>query len=76
MRKAFSLSTDVATYLHDRWGICVRGGYHCAAKKHEALGLVDRGAVRASLSYFTSFSDVQKLIAAIRTLLKKQKMIK
>ena len=69
-------STDVATYLNDRWGICVRGGYHCAAKKHEALGLVDRGAVRASLSYFTSFSDVQKLIAAIRTLLKKQKMIK
>lgn len=67
-------STDVATYLNDKWGICVRGGYHCAAAKHEALGLLDRGAVRASLSYFTSFSDVQKLIVAIKTLIKKQKI--
>lgn len=67
-------STDVSTYLNDKWGICVRGGYHCAAKKHESLGLLDRGAVRASLSYFTSFSDVQKLIIAIKALIKKQKI--
>ena len=68
-------SNEVATYLNEKWGICVRGGYHCAAKKHEALGLLDRGAVRASLSMFTTFSDVQKLIIAIKTLLKKQKLI-
>ncbi len=68
-------STDVATYLDEKWNICVRGGYHCAAKKHEALGLLDRGAVRASLSFFTTFSDVQKLIVAIKSLLKKKKLL-
>lgn len=67
-------STDVASYLNDKWGICVRGGYHCAAKKHEALGLLDRGAVRASLSYFTSFSDVQKLVVAVKALIKNKKI--
>lgn len=68
-------STEVATYLDEKWNICVRGGYHCAAKKHEALGLLDRGAVRASLSFFTTFSDVQKLIVAIKSLLKKKKLL-
>lgn len=68
-------SSEVATYLDEKFGICVRGGYHCAAKKHEALSLLDRGAVRASLSFFTTFSDVQKLIFAIKYLLKKQKLI-
>ncbi len=67
-------STEVATFLDEKWGICVRGGYHCAAKKHEALGLLDQGAVRVSLSYFSSFSDVQKLVLALRTLVKRQKL--
>ena len=68
-------SNDVASLLNEKFGICVRGGYHCAAKKHEALGLLDQGAVRASLSFFTSFSDVQKLIFAIKSILKSKKMI-
>lgn len=67
-------SSEVANLLDEKFGICVRGGYHCAAKKHEALGLLDRGAVRASLSMFTSFSDVQKLTQAIKSILKKQKL--
>lgn len=67
-------SSEVSTILDEKYGICVRGGYHCAAKKHEALGLLDRGAVRASLSMFTSFTDVQKLILAIKSILKKQKL--
>lgn len=68
-------SNDVASLLNEKFGICVRGGYHCAAKKHEALGLLDQGAVRASLSFFTTFSDVQKLIFAIKSILKSKKMI-
>ena len=67
-------SSEVASILDEKYSICVRGGYHCAAKKHEALNLLDRGAVRASLSYFTTFSDVQKLIVAIKNILKKQKI--
>ncbi len=68
-------SNDVASLLNEKFGICVRGGYHCAAKKHEALGLLDEGAVRASLSFFTTFSDIQKLIFAIKSILKSKKMI-
>lgn len=68
-------SNDVASLLNEKFGICVRGGYHCAAKKHEALGLLDQGAVRASISFFTTFSDVQKLIFAIKSILKSKKMI-
>lgn len=68
-------SNEVANILNEKYGICVRGGYHCAAKKHEALGLLDQGAVRASISYFTTFSDIQKLIFAIKSMLKCKKMI-
>ena len=68
-------SSEVASLLDEKYGICVRGGYHCAAKKHEALGLLDRGAVRASLSFFTTFSDVQKFIFAIKSILRSKKLI-
>ncbi len=68
-------SSEVASLLDEKYGICVRGGYHCAAKKHEALGLLDRGAVRASLSFFTTFSDVQKFILAIKSILRSKKLI-
>ncbi len=69
-------SNEVATLFDEKFGICVRGGYHCAAKKHEALGLLDQGAVRISLSYFTTFSDVQKLIFAVKSILKSKKHAK
>ena len=68
-------SSEVASLLDEKYGICVRGGYHCAAKKHEALGLLDRGAVRASLSFFTTFSNVQKFILAIKSILRSKKLI-
>ncbi len=68
-------SNEVASLLNEKYGICVRGGYHCAAKKHEALDLLDQGAVRASISYFTTFSDVQKLIFAVKSILKCKKLI-
>ena len=68
-------SNEVASLLNEKYGICVRGGYHCAAKKHEALGLLDQGAVRVSLSYFTNFVDIQKLIFAIKSILKSKKML-
>ena len=68
-------SSEVASLLDEKYGICVRGGYHCAAKKHEALGLLDRGAVRASLSFFTTFSDVQKFILVIKSILRSKKLI-
>lgn len=63
-------SNDVANILNERYGICVRGGYHCAPIKHKALGTLEQGAVRVSLSYFNTFSDIQRLLFAIKHILK------
>lgn len=46
--------------------ICVRGGYHCAALAHKAIGTVGRGGVRASFGVFNSESDIDALCEAVR----------
>lgn len=66
-------SSDLANILNDRYGICVRGGYHCAPKKHEALHTTDTGLVRVSFSYFNTLQEVEKLIMAIKQILAKKK---
>ncbi len=67
-------SGEVATLLDEHWGICVRGGYHCASLKHKALGTLAGGAVRASISYFNTFTDVQRLVGAVKTIIRKNKI--
>lgn len=63
-------SAEVATYLDEKWNICVRSGYHCAPLKHKALGTLDSGAVRVSMSYFNTYQEIEKLVFAIKMLLK------
>lgn len=64
-------SIEVAQILSDDYGICVRGGLHCAGLKHKALNTINEGVVRVSLSYFNSFSDCENLIKAIKKISKK-----
>lgn len=59
-------SNEVANILNEKYDICVRGGYHCAPIKHKALGTLNQGAVRASISYFNTFTEIQKLIYAVK----------
>lgn len=67
-------STEVANYLNEKWGICVRSGYHCAPLKHKSLSTLDQGAVRVSLSFFNTYQEIEKLVFAIKMFLKhKQK---
>jgi len=63
-------SNEVMTFLDQKYGICTRSGYHCAPKKHEALRTLETGTVRISLSYFNTIPELQKLISAIKNLLK------
>lgn len=63
-------SSEVSQILSDKYGICTRGGLHCAGLKHKALGTLEQGIVRASLSYFNSFSDCLKLVKAIKDIAK------
>jgi cysteine desulfurase family protein len=67
-------SNDVANYLDEKWNICVRSGFHCAPLKHKSLGTLDSGAVRVSMSYFNTYQEIERLVLAIKTLLKHSKM--
>lgn len=56
-------SSSVASRL-DEFGICVRGGLHCAPAVHRKLGTLNQGTVRASFSYLNKKADVNKLCRA------------
>ncbi len=66
-------STEVASFLDEKFGICVRGGFHCAPLKHKSLGTYQSGAIRISLSFYNTYQEVERLVFAIKSFLKKQK---
>ncbi len=66
-------SEEVANYLDEKWGICVRSGLHCAPMKHKSLGTFERGAVRVSMSVFNTYQEIERLVFAIKAFMKQQK---
>jgi cysteine desulfurase family protein len=59
-------SNDVGMILDQDFNIAVRAGYHCAPFIHEFLGTVESyGTIRASLGYFNTQSDIDRLLDAI-----------
>lgn len=64
-------SGEIASLLSEKYDICVRGGYHCAPIKHKALGTLSQGAVRVSISYFNTFSEIQRLVSVIKHISKR-----
>ena len=65
-------SEDVAQLLSGR-GICVRAGLHCSPLAHRALGTIDKGAVRASLSHFNSGEDIDIFLKELEGIAKNKK---
>ena len=60
---------EVGDILNHDYDIAVRTGYHCAPYIHSVIGSIDqKGTVRASLSYFNSEEDVDRLVSAISEL--------
>ena len=57
-------SETVASLLSEN-GICVRSGLHCAPLCHKALGTLETGAVRVSVSHFNSGEDVEEFLQNI-----------
>ncbi len=47
-------------------GICVRGGFHCAALAHRKLKTLGTGVVRASFSPFNTFEEVDYMIKCLK----------
>ena len=61
----------VAAYLSAEHGIGVRDGRFCAHPLLSKLGLAADGAIRASFGVGSTSADVDRLLAALRTLLAK-----
>lgn len=61
------LPSEVATQL-DRYGICVRSGYHCAPFAHRTIGTLDTGTVRVSFGWGNTEKDVEKVLDAVAKL--------
>ena len=61
------LSSELfAGKLSEEYGICVRGGLHCAPRLHAALGTAREGLVRASLSEFNTEGEAAAFLRAVR----------
>ena len=56
----------VASELSEKFGICVRGGLHCAPLMHKALG--SDGLIRASVSSFNTANECEKFVEAVAQL--------
>ena len=65
---------EIGFILENNYGILCRTGLHCAPLAHKAIGTFPEGTVRLSPGYFTSTSDVDHLVSALKditTLLQK-----
>lgn len=60
-------SENIAEKLNE-YGICVRGGIHCAPLIHKRLCTENTGLVRVSFSVFNSFSHIDRLYLALKSI--------
>ena len=59
-------SAVVSDILWETYGIATRPGFHCAPLLHESLGTKQQGAVRFSLSSFTTEEDLEAALVALK----------
>ncbi|MFD1019417.1 aminotransferase class V-fold PLP-dependent enzyme [Thalassobacillus hwangdonensis] len=59
-------SHEVGMILDSHYGIAVRAGMHCSPTTHVHFGTENQGAVRASIGPFTTESDIDALVKAVK----------
>ena len=59
-------SGEVSDVLAMDYGIYTRAGAHCAPLMHQALGTVEQGAVRFSMSYYNTEEEMDQAVLAVR----------
>ncbi len=59
-------SAVVSDILWETYGIATRPGFHCAPLLHESLGTKQQGAVRFSLSSFTTEEDLEAALVTLK----------
>lgn len=62
-------SAEVADKLAEK-GIAVRAGLHCAPMAHRRLGTIDSGTVRVCSSAFSTISEANALLDAVKSIAK------
>ncbi len=62
------LTSERVGELLDERGICVRSGFHCCPLGHKLLGTPAHGAVRASVSVFTTPKEIDGFLRTVRGL--------
>ena len=66
---SFNIGNYTSSYISDildKEGFATRSGFHCSPLIHKKLNTTDRGAVRASLSYFNSESEIYSFSKTLR----------
>ncbi len=61
-------SAELSYILDQEYEIVTRGGLHCAPLIHRKLGTLNQGAVRVSLSAFTTEKEIQAVLNALQTI--------
>ncbi len=61
-----SCTASIADYLSRKFNICCRHGFHCAASAHRTIGTFPGGTVRLSPGIFTTVSDIENTLEAVR----------
>ncbi len=59
---------EIGFRLDHEFGISVRVGLHCAPDAHRTLGTYPQGTVRVSPGIFTRDDEIDKLVAAVKTI--------
>lgn len=67
----WTTASDVSHYLDAKWGIYVRPGLHCAPEAHKTINTFPHGTVRFSLSYFNTIEEIDIVIDALKSFVKK-----
>lgn len=72
----FNLKNADSGYVADKlneYGICVRGGLHCAPLAHRHLGTSFQGAVRASVGCDTNENEIAYFLASVEKIMREVK---
>jgi cysteine desulfurase family protein len=63
-------ASELAFILDQSFQIAVRAGFHCTPLGHQTAGTTEIGAVRASVGYFTTESEVEHLVNSLKEISK------
>lgn len=59
-------SAEIVEDLIDAKEIMTRGGGHCAPLMHQALGTMEQGVVRFSLSHYTTIKELDETVSVLK----------